>query len=777
MSIHSQEPSWHSTACILCYVNCGIEVQTEGRTITRVRGDKAHPSTQGYLCQKAQRINFYQNHADRLTSPLRRRADGSFEQVDWHTALTEIAQKLQHIRTTYGGNAFAFYGGGGQGNHLGGAYGVSLMRAMGSNNYYSALSQEKTGDFWVNGHLFGAQNVHTAEDIEHCDLLVVLGCNPWLAHGFRNARNLINAIKKDSHRRILVIDPRRTEVAEVADLHLQLRPGTDAFLLSAILSLILQRGGEAAEFLNARTVGFAEVRKVLLNVPVDDWICHAGVERVDAERAVDMILAAHAMTVRVELGIQQGRNSTLNSYLEKLLFLLTGNFGRKGTNNLHSWLQPLWGNSRGERSAVTGQEQIGGLYPPNRLPAEILSDHADRIRAVWVDSSNPLNTAANTKAMEEAFHTLELAVVVDVALTETAALAHYVLPAASQYEKWEYTLFTFEFPTNYVHLRAPLFTPLPGTLPEPEIYSQLLRIMGLLPPETDLVVLRDLAATDRAEFQRRLLAWLGSRREFGAIAPVVLYETLGRTFPDGSGAASLLWLAAHRLATEQPDAVRATGLAGEGFALGEALFEKIRTSHSGTAFSTHTQDHMWNLIKHRDAKIRLAIPQLLDWLQSLSPTRDALDPAYPFILVAGQRRSYNANQIFRTPRWRKDDPDGALRIHPDDISALKAKDGGWMRVETPVGSLTVRIEADDSLRRGVVALPHGYGQAYPTGETRLTIGPRINQITSSDYCDPIAATPYHKNVPVRLIPADDPTAERAEEVSKRSRQIEVAPGL
>ena len=108
MSIHSHEHSWHSTACILCYVNCGIEVQTEGRTITRVRGDKAHPSTQGYLCQKAQRINFYQNHADRLTSPLRQRADGSFEQVDWHTALTEIAQKLQHIRTTYGGNAFAF---------------------------------------------------------------------------------------------------------------------------------------------------------------------------------------------------------------------------------------------------------------------------------------------------------------------------------------------------------------------------------------------------------------------------------------------------------------------------------------------------------------------------------------------------------------------------------------------------------------------------------------------------------------------------------------------
>ena len=122
-----------------------------------------------------------------------------------------------------------------------------------------------------------------------------------MAHGFRNARNLINEIKHDSQRHLLVIDPRRTEVAEVADLHLQLRPGTDAFLLGAILSLILRRGGEAADFLASHTVGFDEVRGALLTIPVDGWIRHAGVERVDVERAVDMILAAQAMTVRVDL--------------------------------------------------------------------------------------------------------------------------------------------------------------------------------------------------------------------------------------------------------------------------------------------------------------------------------------------------------------------------------------------------------------------------------------------------------------------------------------------
>src|SRR5262245_58542014 len=771
VDIRQSTDGWHPTACILCYVNCGIEVMTAGRDLVRVRGDRAHPSTRGYLCQKAQRLNFYQNHADRLTTPLRRRTDGSFAVIDWDTALGEIAQRLNQLRNEYGGKAFAFYGGGGQGNHLGGAYGVSLLRAMGSSNYYSALSQEKTGDFWVNGFLFGAQNVHTAEDVEHCDLLVVIGCNPWLAHGFRNARNLVNEIKSDPRRHLLVIDPRRTEVAEVADLHLQLRPGTDAFLLGAILALILRRDGENTEFLRSHTVGFDQVRAVLLSVPIDEWVRQAGVERADVERAVDLILAARAMTVRVELGIQQGHHSTLNSYLEKLLFLLTGNFGRQGTNNLHTWLQPLWGNSHGERSAVTGQEQIAGLYPPNRFPAEVLSDHPHRLRAMWVDSSNPLNTMADTKAAEEAFRALDLVLVVDVAMAETAAMAHYVLPAASQYEKWEYTLFNFEFPTNYFHLRAPLFAPLPGTLSEPAIYTRLLRTMGALPSEAELIELRTLAAADRPEFMKRFTALLSGHQGLAPIAPVVLYETLGRTFADGSGAAALLWLASHRFAAEQPEAVRAAGIAGEGYTLGEALFDKIRSSRSGVAFSTHTYDQVWRLVKHKDRQIHLVVPRLLDWLRTLDPSQEEVDPEYPYTLVAGQRRSYNANQIFRTPAWRKSDPDGALHIHPDDLATLNVLNNGWVAVETRTGRIVVRVETDESLRRGVVALPHGSGQSYPGAEGRVVAGPRLNVITASEAWDPIAAPRYPTTVQGRLVPLHPASRAVAEANAARVRAV------
>ncbi|MFI5609106.1 molybdopterin-dependent oxidoreductase [Amycolatopsis sp. NPDC051903] len=759
---------WHSTACSLCYLNCGLEVQLDGRRITRVRGDKAHPRSGGYLCQKAQRLTWYGDHVDRLTTPLRRRADGTHEPVSWETALAEIAAKLREVRDadTAAGRpgSFGYVGGGGQGNHSGGAYGTSLMKWMNADRHFNALSREKTGDFWVNGALFGSSAVHTAEDVEHCDLLVVLGCNPWQAHGFSNARHALNTIKNDPGRRMIVIDPRRTETAEISDLHLPLRPGTDAFLLGAILALILERGGVDTAFVAARTEGFDEVAAALAKVPVDEWLAHAEVAREDVERAVDLILAAKAMTVRVELGIQQGRHSTLNSYLEKLLYLLTGNFGRTGTNNLHSWLMPLWGGSTGRRSELTGFEYIGGLLPANTMAEEVLSEHDHRVRVLWVESSNPANTFAGTHDVERAIRAAELSVVVDVAYTETAALADYVLPAASQHEKWEYTLFTFEWPTNYFQLRRPLFDPLPGTLVEAEIYTRLFAQLGVLPSAEALAAV---AQAPRAELQARLKELVAQLPERAALLPVLLYRTLGATLPDGAAAIAPLWAGAHRAAATMPVAVqRALGTTASGPALGEGLFDRILASPSGTPFSTHTQDEIWTLLR-RD-RVQLAVPALLDWLGELDPAAERPDPAFPLSLVNGQRRAHNANQILRDPRWRRTDPDGALRARVADLAAIGAEPGDWVAVVTAAGRVVVRAEADDTLRPGQLALPHGYGMAHPDGHgERVVNGPRINLLTSSADRDPIAGTPHHKDVPARLEPATEAERARAQRDSER----------
>jgi anaerobic selenocysteine-containing dehydrogenase len=761
--------AWHKTACSLCYVNCGIEVLTDGRAITRVRGDKDNPRSQGYLCQKAQRLTWYGNHNDRLDTPLRRRPDGTHEPITWDQALTEIATKLTQIKqedtAANRPGSMAYVGGGGQGNHSGGGYGFALRKWMNSPRFFGALSQEKTGDFWVNGKMFGGQTNHTAEGVDECDLLLVIGCNPWLANGFNRARSAVNDIKNDPARKMIVVDPRRTETAEVADVHLPLRPGTDAYLLGAILALIIQRGGQDTDFLDRRTEGYDVVAATLSKIPVDDWIAHTEVDREDVDAAVDLILTANAMTVRVELGIQQGRNSTLNSYLEKLLYLITGNFGRPGTNALHSWLMPLWSESRGERSEITGFEYIGGMLPLNTLAEEILADHPNRARVLWVESSNPANTAADTVGIERAIRAAELSVVIDVAYTETAALADYVLPAASQHEKWEFTFFDFEFPTNYFHLRPPLFDPLPGTLVEAEIYARLFEELGQLPDQSTL---DELTATDR---QQLLKAAGPILQENPAIAPILLYRTLGRTLPDGAATAAVLWPGCLALAKRMPVAVqRALQTSLEGPALAAELFDRILSNPSGTAFTTHEYDEVWQLMRHD--RVHLAVPELLSWLESLDPVSDRPDPDFPLSLINGQRRRHNANQILRPPSWRRTDPDGALHVRTDELKSIDANEGDWVAVVSRTGRIVVKAEIDDSLRKGQLALPHGFGMAVPDGHGgRVTNGPRINILTDANDRDPIAGTPHHKDMPVRLEPAT------AEETEAATRDAEIVQAL
>ncbi|MBI4914622.1 MAG: molybdopterin-dependent oxidoreductase [Acidobacteria bacterium] len=761
-SASGPDETWQPTACILCSRNCGLEVLLADGHLTRVRGDKRHPLSRGYLCQKATRLDHYQNHADRLTAPLRRRPDGTFEEVSWETAIAEVAARIRTIRDAHGGRALAYYGGGGQGNHLGGVYGRGLVAAMRTRYHYSALAQEKTGDFWVNGRLFGRQTCHVTEGVEEAELVVLIGTNPWQAHGIRNARETLKKIAQDGARRLVVIDPNRTESAAMADLHLRVRPGADAFLLAAILSVLVREEREDRAFLDTCTTGFAAVRAALLAVPIEAYAARAAVSLEEVTRVARWIAEAKSAAVRVDLGLQQSLHSTLNSYLEKLLFLVPGHFGRPGCNCLHTALLPLAGHSgepepdgRGWRTAVTGLAEIGKLFPPNVLPAEIDTDRPDRIRGLFVDSANPAVSSADTQACRAAFARLELLVVVDVAFTETARLAHIVLPAASQLEKCEMTFFNMEFPTQVAHLRRPLVPPRPGTLPEPEIYRRLLVALGELPPG-GFPLLRAVARLDRRWprlrlFPAALAATLRLRPRLRPYTAFVLHDTLGPTLGEAAAAAPL-WGAAHLYAGKHGEAVRRTGLAGSGAALGEALFARILASPSGALLSTHDHDEMWNLIRHGDGRIHLDVPEMLAALEELrAEPAPAGGDEFPLVLIAGERRSWNANQVLRDPEWRRGDPDGALRIHPEDARRCGLTDGALAVCESARGHIEVRVELADGLGPGVVTLPHGYGQDVPdaTGRRR-TVGPLLNWLTDAERRDPLTATPYHKYVPVRI---------------------------
>jgi anaerobic selenocysteine-containing dehydrogenase len=290
-----------TTACILCTRNCGLSVEIEGNQFKSIRGDDKHPMSKGYLCQKAARLNHYQHHEDRLQYPQKRQPDGSFARVSWDEALDDIAQRLNAIRAQHGGTAFATAGGGGQGNHLGGAYFGQLRAAMGSRFNYNSLGQEKTGDFWVNGRMFGRQTCHTTEDVEHADYVLFIGCNPYQAHGIPNARDTLKALRKDTSRTMVVIDPRRTETAQQAHHHLQLKPGTDAFLLSAMLSIIVQENLHDREFLAAHCHGFAEVEAALRVIPAEEYVERADVPLALVQQVARGFATARAACVRIDL--------------------------------------------------------------------------------------------------------------------------------------------------------------------------------------------------------------------------------------------------------------------------------------------------------------------------------------------------------------------------------------------------------------------------------------------------------------------------------------------
>ncbi len=763
---------WQATACILCSRNCGVEVQTADGHLTRIRGDKRHPVSAGYLCQKAARLDHYQRHADRLSSPLRRRPDGTHEPISWETAIREIAARIVAIRDTHGGRALAYYGGGGQGNHLGGVYGRGLVEAMRTRYHYSALAQEKTGDFWVNGRLFGRQTCHVAEAVEEAEVVVLIGTNPWQAHGIRNARETLRAVAADPARTLIVIDPRRTEAAALARIHLRPSPGTDAFLLAAMLAVMVREGLEDRPFLEARTRGFDRVRAALLEVPVEAYARRAGVSVEDVVRVARLVAGARSASVRVDLGLQQSLHSTLNSYLEKLLFLVPGQFAKPGCNALHTFLFPLIGHSdppgpasRSWTTAITGIPEISKLFPPNVLPAEIDTDHPGRLRALVVDGANPALTGADAQAYARALARLELLVVVDVAFTETARFAHYVLPASSQFEKWETTFYQMEFPTQAAHLRAPVLPAAPGTLPEPEMYRRLLVAMGELPAR-GFPVLRAIARVDRRWPRARLFplalaALLRMRPRLRRYAAFVLQDSLGQALPDGAAATAPLWAAALRYARQHGDAVRRTELRGDGADLGEALFSRLLSGRSGALLGTERFDDVWSRIRHPDGRIHLEVPEMLQALAALATETDQpRGEEFPLVLIAGERRAYNANQILRDPAWRKSDPDGALHVHPEDAARLGLVPGAWAVCESARGRIDVRVELSDRLLPGMVTLPHGYGQRYPTADGgRRVVGPIVNELTDAAHRDPITATPYHKYVRVRVRPA--PSTERA----------------
>jgi anaerobic selenocysteine-containing dehydrogenase len=742
---------WRSTACILCECNCGIEVQLggeDGRRLVKVRGDDAHPASRGYACEKPSRLDFYQNGPHRLTKPLRRREDGTFEEIDWETAIREVAGRFAAIRNEYGGESIFYYGGGGQGNHLPAVYGPATRSLLGSVHSANALSQEKTGEFWVATKMVGG---YSRGNFEHCEVALFLGKNPWFSHGIPRARLTLREIANDPARTLIVIDPRRSETADIADIHLQVKPGGDAFLLAAMIAVIVQEGLVKRDWLAEHADGLEQVLPHFASLDVVAHAAKSGVPEEQVRSTARRIAAAESVATFEDLGVQMNLHSTLVSYLHKLLVLLTGNFGKKGAEYRPSTLVPqaFNGEERGT-TPVTGAKIIGGLTPCNLVPDEILTDHPKRFRAMLVESGNPAHSIADGTRMREALAALDLVVVIDVAFTETARLADYVLPVASQFEKAEAVFFNFEFPNNYFYLRRALMPPLPGLFSEAELHARLAEALGALPKDA-VGALREAWLEGRVAFRTKFFELISTDARLVAIAPVLVYRAIGDLLPEGLAEGAGVWAICQLTAPRIAPSLARAGFTGSPPEAADALFDAMLASKTAITFSVDEWEESFARVTTPNRRIQLAIPELFDELDGLASEAEQVNTDFPLVLSAGERRSFTANTIIRNPEWRKKDRAGALRMHPDDAKRAGVEDGGRARLSTRRGSAEVSVEISDRMQPGHISLPNGLGLDFPDARGgRVAAGVSPNELTRSEDRDWLAGTPWHKHTPARV---------------------------
>jgi len=737
--------AWKPTACILCECNCGLEVELggdDGRRFVRLRGDRAHPASRGYACEKAHRLDHYQHARDRIFSPLRRTPAGDYEPIPWDTALSELATKLTAARDHHGGASIFYYGGGGQGNHLPGAYATATRRALGSRYRSNALAQEKTGEFWVAGRMLGA---YTRGDFEHCQVAMFLGKNPWHSHSFPHARTTLKHMARDPARTMIVVDPRRSETAAMADIHLQVRPGTDAWLLAAMVARIVQSNLVDAAFTTEHTQGLAAVQAAFGTLPVGEYAARAGIDEALLARTVDVIAGAESFASYEDLGVQMNRHSTLVSYLHRLVWLLTGNFGKPGTHFVPTALSPLLVvKDDDRRTPVLGERLVGGLVPCNIIAEEILTDHPSRYRAMIVEAANPAHSLADSQRFRAAMRQLDVSVVIDVAMTETAREADYVLPAATQFEKAEATFFNFDFPDNVFQLRHRLLSPPEGVRTEAEIHASLLEAMGTL-GEADYAPLRAPAAAGRMQYAAAFMQHVLATPKAG-LAAVIAYRTLGPVLPEGMADAAVLFGAAFAAAMASPASLARAGFDGPPPVAAAKLFDAILAAPSGLVFARDRWEDSFSRIGR--ARIELSLPDLLDELDELrKPPGSDRTAELPFVLSAGERRSFTANTIVRDPSWRGKADEHALRIGPTDATSLGIASGDRVRLTTARASVVVEVAVSDMMQPGHVSLPNGLGVSYP-GTDGVGIAP--NELTRASDRDPFVGTPWHKSVAARI---------------------------
>jgi len=711
----------HFRTCHLCEAMCGIAIDLEGDRIVAIRGDKDDPFSRGHVCPKAVALQDVHEDQDRLRRPLRRTASG-WEEVSWEAALDEAAARLAAVQAAHGRNAVAFY----QGNpvvHNHGAilFGQLFQRSLGSRSRYSATSVDQLPQMLASLLMFGHQLLLPIPDVDRTDFLLVLGANPVVSNGsILTAPGIERRLKELRSRggRLVVVDPRRTETAALADQHLAIRPGGDAFLLAALVHTLASEERLRLGRLAAFTDGLDPLVEALRPFSPEAVAGRTGIDAATIRALARDFAGAPSAAAYGRVGTCTQEFGALASWLVNVLNVVTGNLDRPGgamfpnpAVDLVAFAERIGrrGHFDKSRSRVRGLPEFGGEWPAAVLAEEIEAPGAGQVRALVTSAGNPVLSTPNGARLDRALATLDYMVSIDLYLNETSRHAQLILPPTFALERSHYDLVFHALAVrDTAKFSEPLFPAPQGSLHDWQILLEL----G--------------ARIERARGEGGVRSWL-TQRVLSALGPDGLVALLLRFGPRGAGLLPF----------------------GRGLTLG-----RLRRSPHGIDLGP-LEPSLPRRLSTKTRRIELAPGRLLEDLKRLRLALDA--PVNGGLALIGRRELRSNNSwMHNSERLVKGRERCTLLMHPADAAARGLRDAERVQVLSRVGSVSVPLEVSDEMRPGVVSLPHGWG--HQRAGVRLAVasarpGVSFNDLTDETLVDPFCGTARLNDLPVEVTAA------------------------
>jgi anaerobic selenocysteine-containing dehydrogenase len=727
--------------CPLCEATCGLEIEVVDETVRRIRGDRAHVLSAGFICPKGSSLKQLHEDPDRLRTPLIREG-GVHRPATWEEAFSLIAHRFDQIVQEHGRSALAIYVGNPNVHQIDNSLGTRpLIRALGTHNVFTASTVDQMPKHVSSGLMFGHPLSIPVPDLDRTDYLLILGANPYESNGsLCTAPDFPGRLEKIRARggKVIVVDPRHTKTAANADRWIAIRPGTDAAFLLAVAAVLFAEDLVDEARVSAQAQGLDRVRDLVAGFTPELVAAFTGVEPVAIRQVARELAAAPAAGVYGRIGTHTVSFGTLASWAVDLLNVLTGNLDRPG-GAMFPYAAHLPVRRKGRpfrtgrwHSRVRDLPEVMGEFPVATLADEISTPGEGQVRLLITVAGNPVLTTPDAGRLDAVLETLEFMVSVDPYLNETTRRADVVLPPPSALERSHYDLaFTGLAVRDFAAYSPAVFD---ATGPsEFEI----------------LVTLTGIALGMGAEADPDQLA--------GASLMTAVQEAV--SLPDspvaGRDPAEIMALLGERPWPERfLDLMLRLGHRGDGFGVrpGGLTLELLEANPHGVDFGALVP-RLEQILSTESLKVELAPEPIVGDLARLANEIERFVPDRDLLLI-GRRQLRSANSwahnvgVLMTGRERC-----TLQIHPVDAARIGVDDGALATVTSATGRVEIPVEITDDISRGVVSIPYGWGHDLPGARLSVAAsrpGVNSNLLSDAGAIDPLSGNAVLNGIPVMV---------------------------